>query len=102
MILYIHNIASNLSSSELKYNESVCVFTVVLIMLVYSGLKSPELERLGFHSNQPLNEALWYFLEGSFVTETQEVGGVGGWMGGATDGWRELVMGNRNGSVWEK
>lgn len=25
MLLYIQNIASNLSSSELKYNESVCV-----------------------------------------------------------------------------
>lgn len=43
------NIVSNLSSSELKYNESVSVFTAVLIMLVYSGLKNPELDRLGFH-----------------------------------------------------
>lgn len=32
--------------------------------------RAPELEPLTFHSNQPLNEALWYFLKGSFMTET--------------------------------
>lgn len=70
MLFYILKTVSNLSSSELKHNESVYVFTVALIMLMYSGFKSLLLERLGFHSNQPLNEALWYFLKGSFVIET--------------------------------
>ena len=61
---------TNLSSSEVKCNESVNGFTLVFIMLVSSGLKSPELERLRFHSNQPLIEALWHFLKESFVSET--------------------------------
>lgn len=35
MPLYVQNIVSNLSSTYLKYNGSVNVFTVALIMFVY-------------------------------------------------------------------